>query len=577
MPSHLAQIQTNIDELSNQELTLNPTYAPTQFQVVDLVDRYWMSRYKDSDWNVNKNGRRRSKKPFFNIVENPVFVSAKMIDLDMKHIRIEPAEGQSVLPAHFLEQELRVWMKDNKIAKFLNNLAVLLPKYGTAVVKKVRDQNGDMHLQWVPLQNLKVQTDADSLEDSLFVAEEHDMLPNQMRDMGSWEQDKVEEAISANEGINKRIKVWEYLGPIEGETDNYFIVAEVPGEEEGVILFQGNRNVEDIYKEIHWDKVPGRWLGVGQVEKHFEAQIHLNRVQTFKMDSLHWTSKQVWQTRDHNINKNLMEIDNGEIMKVRGDLTQVDMQEKNLAAYREEENVWLQNVQDRSFASDVVQGQQPTSGVPLGATILASQMAGGFFNVKQEEMGIFVKDLINDWIIPEFKFEKSEEHILNLIGVEERQRKFFDQLILNTRVKDRIRRFIAENGFYPESTQIDVFKASEKEGLQEPENRFVKIPDKFYDNLKYKIDVVITGETKDSRGQVQALQTALQNTQDPEKQRELLNRLMVVLGEAPLAQEGTPDVTEAVQERASQTQAGSPPRAPSPPSAPQAGNQQQNL
>ena len=69
---------------------INPSYAKNQKQILELVDYYWMNKFKDGDRDT-----LGFKKAFYNIVMNPTEVSQKFIDFDTKDVRIIAEDGQS--------------------------------------------------------------------------------------------------------------------------------------------------------------------------------------------------------------------------------------------------------------------------------------------------------------------------------------------------------------------------------------------------------------------------------------------------------------------------------------------------
>ena len=517
---------------SEEPIDINPVFAPAQQDVVDLIDKYWMSRYQETDYD-----NKGQKKVFYNIVTNPVWVAAKMIDLDVKNVRAIPLPGQNPLYALYLERDLNLYMKDNGFGAKLNEWAYKYPKYGTLVVKKA---NG---IHTVPLQNLKLDPTAKSLKGSSFVIEEHEYTENQLRNM-PWDKTAIEYAIAKNE--DAKIKVYEIFGDLRGN-NNYFITTI------DTILHEDKRDIKDIYKELHWDKVVGRWLSRGQVELCFEDQIHMNWLAYLKAHGLEYTSKHIWKTDDMGIDRNmLVDVDDGEVLKMAGDIVPVPMEERNLAAYASEESRWEFNLQRKTFATDIIRGVRPPAGTPLGSAVLATQMAGGFFSYKQEEFGMFIKEIIWDWIIPDFKKKHRGEHLVDFVGADERQVKMFDELILEERTAGKIGEYLSTNKSFPTAEQISAMKLAEQSNLNNPQKRYEKVPEGIYDKLKYKIDIVISGENNDIQQKAVAIQTAIQNTQDPAQKRELINRLMVILGEEPLFARGTQGIEEIADKVGSQ-------------------------
>lgn len=554
-------LKQNRDLVKDTEILrhLNPAFAPSQNDILDLTEKYWMSRYRDNDYDSQ--GR---KKVFYNVVTTPVYISAKMIDIDPSDIRAIPEAGQPVLPTVLFERDLSLWMKEQRFGAFLNTVAVNLPKSGSFVAKKIRVEDG-IKIVMVPLKNIKLDPDVEKITDSSFFQEEMEMLPNKMRKM-PWDEEKVEEAISrAKANEQQRVKIIEHFGPMPGASKNHQIIADV---DDGVILHEDNRKVGDVYKEVHWDKIPGRWLGRGQVEFLFEDQIHLNWIAYLKARGLEWTSKHIWQSADQGIGRNLStETEDGEIIRGTG-VQPVAMEERNLAHYTSEEQRWEFNLQRKTFSTDVVRGVRPPAGTPLGSAMLASQMAGGFFSFVQEGYARFIKEIIWDWLIPEFKRQNTSKHWVNFINASERHLKQLDAIILNKRVNERVMRHLSRNGEFPTSSQISAYKEVEKRKLNEIGSRYEKAPEGIYDRMRFVLDVVITGESNDVQGQLNAITVALQNTQSPDERRDLLNRMMVIMGQEPISQ---PEQDTSLEEVS--TQRGSAPRQPAPRQSPTPGRQ----
>jgi len=543
MASILSKIKSKQKDFSNRNLAqdgVNPVFAPSQDGVINLIDKYWQSRFKTDDFDS-----KGQKKPFFNVIETPVFIAGKQIDIDTKGVKVIPESGQNVQGAFFFEKELSRWMKQTKISKLLNEVKWRLPKYGSVVLKKIEDEDGNVDFRFVPLQNLHMDARATSLQNSHFVMEEFELLPRQLKQNPGLDQTKVKKAIRKSDDLT--ITVFEFFGDID-KNDNFFVVADVG--EGGIILQQGNMDSPPYY-ELHWDKIPGRWLGVGVVEKNFEAQIHLNRVQYLKANGLHWTSKHIYQTQDDNVEKNLMvDVDDGQILRNRRPINPVANEERNLAAYREEENVWLNHVDRRNFSTDVMRGVLPKSGTPLGSVSLAAQQARTFFEQKREEFGLFMKDLLWDEVIPQFKEQNSSEHVMNMFGESPEDTKRFDELSRKQDMKTRFMNYVTENGSIPTVDDLQMFDSLERREQENADERRAELPESVYDDLEFKIELVITGESQNLQSKLNALTTALQTTQDPAESRQLRNKLLQLIGEEPVPSDPQFSSTDVAQQMA---------------------------
>jgi len=558
---YITEIEKTIDEQGDKSLSLNPSFAQKPSSIIGLVDHYWMSKYRDSQ--VDEFG---NKKVFFNQIEPPTHGSAKSIDFKVSDFDIIPHYEGQIIKGLVFEDKLHQWLRINSYGKFFKELALNLPKYGTVVVKKiVRD--GKTHLRTVPLQNLAVQADADSIKDAYFVVEKHFVTPAEFKKM-PFDKNQIQEVLNKTE--EPYMTLYEYYGELEADPErDYFVVAKTKNDE--VVLKAENR--ERPYRDVHWDKIKGRWLGVGVVEKLFEAQIHLNKVGDMKEQGLHWTSKHLYQTTDRGVANNLMdETVNGDVLTVRDEIRPVVNEERNLAAYKEEEEQWYKSIRDRTFFSDIIQGSQPTSGVPLGSTVLASQMAQGYFSRVQDRLAIFLKELLYDWILPSFESEMDKEFIHRYVGANEEKQRLFDQAMVNARVNKKIREYVGKNGEFPSPSQLQLMNSVERKRMGNPDNRYVKVPKGWFKDLKYDLEIVITGEATDVSGKLQAIQTALQalSPQDTEKREQLINRMMSILNQPPLYPIKGADPEDVLMAQ----QQGSPPR-PQPQNTPTPGANQQ--
>src|SRR3990167_10773252 len=97
---------------------------------------------------------------------------------------------------------------------------------------------------------------------------------------------------------------------------------------------------------------------------------------------------------------------------------------------------------ERTFSTGPVTGDWSPSGTRVGVSTLQAKMTAGFYDQKKEELGMFIKEIIWDWIIPQFKKDKKGQHSVmmkNLLSSEENAQKFF-QLQLNYRLNKQDRK-----------------------------------------------------------------------------------------------------------------------------------------
>jgi len=141
--------------------------------------------------------------------------------------------------------------------------------------------------------------------------------------------------------------------------------------------------------------------------------------------------------------------------------------------------------------------------------VLQTNLATQYFDLKREELGMFLKDILYDWVLPEFKKQKKNVHSLMLRGeFEEEELDRLRGLLLTNRTNKSILRYIANNMRIPSVQESELFKSIEKESIGKLKE--IEIPKDYYKDLKYKIDIILTNEQIDVSARLTTLQTILQ-------------------------------------------------------------------
>jgi hypothetical protein len=520
---HLNQIDLEINEFENKKIQVVPGFEFNQKDTIDKVYRLFNSKFESGD--IDADG---DKKYFFNIVRNPCKVTTKAIDFDTKDIRILTASGGNSRDTRYFNIDLKFWMRDKNFGKVLNRIFAELPILGSVVLKVIKGVP-----YFVDLRNFVVNQSADTLDDANYIIERHLYSPQQFVKIGKqfgWND--VEKTMAEFRKMKDvdYICVYERYGEVaEGELNNRtFKYKRVFIADVGVDEYDQNRTLmphggvvlkeEEVdthpYWEFHLDKLPGRWLGVGVIETLFDPQIKENELANLQSKTSYWAALRLFQTRDTGISRNLMtDVRNGEVMKVDGEITQVDMSDRNLAFFNEETQKWLSNRDELTFAYDVVQGERLPAGTPLGSARLAAGMTQSFFAQIQENIALDVKEFLYEVVLPTFKKENNAEHILRLVGED---LEWYNDMLARDRVAEELITEWAPKGKMPASYEFKTIAGDIAEKLKQKEEGFTAIPKGFYDNLKYKIDIVITSESQDPDNAAQIEFAALQAiTADP--------------------------------------------------------------
>ncbi len=499
-------IENEVNLYKNTLLEQNPTFAPKMGDIYKLIDLFTVSRFRDGDKDS-----LGYKKVFFNIVNFVVDVCAKMLDLDTKDIYLIAEDGASYWPSWMMGKELKLWMKDKYFGRQLNQYCREWAKYGDLWVKKVKDD-----VKWVPPQNMIYRVNATDYK-TIPLIEKHEYGADELRIVGKqngW--DNIEETIKGS-GITSQspadyntvgveditpggiiiYEAWFPKGYLD-EKNNWFVVSK----DSNKILAEAQKDCP--YKKLPWEQIPGRLPGRGRVEQLFEEQIYLNRIANYKSTGFHWTSKHLYQARPGSgIEKNLLsETDDGEILLTNSEITPVKNEERNLSAYGVDEERWYANALKRTFTTEPISGGQAKSGTPATSSLLQTQQATAFFKQKKEELGSFIKEILWDWILPQFADQKRKEHkilVETLIADNDGNSEKFFNFRLNAKMNT------------PEIASLspqekEIKRSIQAELLRKERNA---IPSGYYDNLKYKIDIVITGEQIDIARITQTLDTII--------------------------------------------------------------------
>ena len=488
-------VEEEITDWEDMSLTINPSFAPTEREILELIDFYWMSKFQGGDDYGTK-----WQKLFFNIIENPTAVASKQIDFDTKDIKIMAEPGHDHYRAYLLERELNLWMKEQEFGKLINESIYNLPKYGHLYMKK---SGGDLSMVHPTL--MRVNPTVKSIVENPHM-EQHRYTSEELEFWGkklNW--GNVNKVLGHDPDEDGKYTVYERYSPV---TRRYSIVFLNEKKQKEVLV---DDKMDDMYREHKWEDIPGRHLGRGTVEKLFSNQIARNESENFFRQGLKWTALKIFQTRDKSIAANfLYEIENGDVLRTSQDISQVTMDERNLSSYQYADNKWGQNAQERTFAFNPLQGARDPAGTRLGQTVIQTKMAGTYYELRQEDLGMFFSKLIEKDVLPEFKKKRSARHLFDLLnlGDDEEGEKFRRNMVTAKTNKAVIAKFV-QRGKFGSLEDMRVMKLAQEQLLKSG-NRDLAIPQNYYANLKYKIKVVITGEQIDMAGRQTLAMTLLQ-------------------------------------------------------------------
>lgn len=534
--SVLKAINQEIKDFQTKPITIVPGLFFNQYENIQQIFYHYNSKFMSGE--LDDEG---DKKYFFNINKNPCKVYSKAIDFDTKNIRLLTAGGGEPLKTWFMERDLKYWMRDKQFGKVLNRIFYELPIFGSVVIKII---NGEPF--FVDLRNFVVDATADTLSDANYITEIHNYTPATFRKVAKqmkWEQSKVNQVIDLFHQMKgtSHIRLYERYGEVCEESDSglsypykrVFIAdvgvdqldqyGQIEVKHQGVELSSEEWEGHP-YWEFHAEKIPGRWQGVGVVETLYEPQIKQNENSNLESKQGYFLALHLFQTRDQAFNRNLKSgAKMGEVFNVDSELTEVNIQDRNGAFFNEQDRKWMRNRDEMTFSYDAIQGERSPAGTPLGSTQISVGQTLSYFEGIQENIALNVKEMLYEVIIPNFEKENTQKHTLRLVGKDLDQ---FAQMVTNELTLKEVIRISAKTGKLPTNEEKDVISVAISESVKQGKERLLEIPNGFYKDIKYDIDIDITGESVDTRVRsaayfaiLQAIQSDPTMTTDPVKKK----------------------------------------------------------
>jgi hypothetical protein len=534
-----AQVRLEQNNFYSNYIQVVPGYQYNQYYTLKRAHLYLNSKYEDTNQYMGRD------KLFFNIVIPPCEVAMRMLNVDTKNIRLWPTNPKSYFSTYLLEKELKLWLKDNKMARILNQIAEEAPRYGSVVLEKTKDG-----AELVDLRKLINDPTVENIQDSRFITTIHYMTETELRDSG-W--DNVETAIdrfantSSMESFEDQygnlnqiqttpyIKVWKRYGEVPtwwidskakpGTTagdklvKSVFIIAGAdrfalnaegkPTGEMGVTLFKSKWYKKWPYKDFHYTKIKGRWMGLGVTEMLFDAQVRMNELKNQKRISMELSSMHLLQTPDRTIVRNaLTDLQNGDIIVSPNGITPIPLEERNLPAFENEEESYMGQVDRLSFAYEAIRGQQADNQTTLGQTQIAVAQSSSVYAFKRENLQIFLREYFNELVLPQLMKDLTPDHIMRFTGTAQ-ELQVLDQAAGDLAANDYIKQKIVKGHFVaPEEVEfLKQIKVKEYQKLGE--SRFLQIKKNFYDDADFEFDFLIGNEQADPATMTQNYQAVL--------------------------------------------------------------------
>lgn len=504
-------------ESGNVEITHGLTFS--QFKTITKI-----TYYSHSEYISGKKDSQGFDKPFYNVVNSAVNVAVRATDFDTKDVQVMATEPQYYAQSFTARKELTNWMEETRFDVVLNELSEVRARYGSVLVKRVI-KDGQLFVEVVRWKNVK--TDLVDIVNNpivevhymsqLDLARKRKVWPGLDENWGAIMELMMKEAEEEKDGDDGsttlgRIEVYEIQGELlaqyiddtaedwEYSLQKHFVINE--GKEEQYVLYSEELK-EPNYKLLHWEEVEGRGLGKGIVEDGFEAQTWTNDTKIKMHQLFNIASKIVFKHKDDMLYENLLsDADNGDL--IQGDFEQVDTTPRSFPMFDNVAQGWQTQYEKATSTFAAVTGETMPSNTPLGSLQIQNQEARSIFDYRREQMGIFIEDLIDDWVMPFLMKKINKQHILQA-QFDMNELEMLDDAFTTYSTNQTIINRILDGEIV---TQADweAEKAFVQDGLaRNGDQRFIEIPEGFYKDMKTKVKVVTTNEKYNKQAVLQSL------------------------------------------------------------------------
>jgi hypothetical protein len=341
---------------------------------------------------------------------------------------------------------------------------------------------------------------------------------------GVWNDEAIDAAIAlcnkkTKNGPRGSVLVYEVEGEfpksfIEGESNEYklqchYIIADKKTE----ITLYSEELKESAYKYLPWEEVPGRALGRGIMEAGEEAQVWVNDSIMAEKNAMELAGKSIVQTASKKYaGRNILtELDNGTIIEHEDNkpFTRVELTPSALPVWQNLVERWQAQFDRSTAVTDALRGETPPSGQAFRLQAMVTNQSASQFDYRREEMGIFIREIFMDWILPYLIKKLKKGHTLvSEFSKEELDR--IDQAYINSLIKQELEKAV-ENGEIVDPMQVEELRMEALEKLATTgSHRYIEIPDNFFDGIKVKIDIVTTGEQQNKQATLESMSNIFQ-------------------------------------------------------------------
>lgn len=462
----------------------------SQYQLIRAINYARRSKYMDENAYDDIIGDF----PYDNISEYRIRLEARSTDRDLKHIEVEPIDSteEARVAALVATKALQKKMRAMKFGRTLNQYTSMRPRYGAVLFKRIETENGkEVHI--VPWEN--VVTDMTDILSSPII-ENHYYSPSQLKKQKTWDnvdlaietasQNKKDKDIGGKldakaDTVGDFIKVCEVTGEVERsvlleaqglewdyEDTKEFVIARIiyapfgkdkDGKQTGVI-FRADELSEDeyTYKLDVRHPVIGRAIGEGIPEELAEHQRWHNFYKTEEARAIAVGGKILFFTDDGNVVDSIYSdgVEHGTILQIGEGKTfqQANTLPNSIPTYQAVNDSWDTSGDKKTGSFNAVMGEESKLGTPFRAQYLQNLAGTSQFEQEIEDIGFFISELIEDWILQDALNEAAAEDEIDDV-FNKKELEWIDRVYVKKEVVKRLaEETLAGNVITPEQQQL---------------------------------------------------------------------------------------------------------------------------
>lgn len=504
----VSQIRKEIEQYK-KSIKLEEGYLFNMYDLLRKINLYVNSKFESGQYD--RQGRRKF---FHNIGLFRRDTTKTILDIDPKNIRAVCAERSADLQSAVLSKEIKDYLRKNGYGKILNDMAEELATFGSVCIRTIKGRKPEIE----DLRRLYF--DQSDFNKSPSHIKEHLMTIKEVLDMKGWKNvkevvDEHKKKLVKDTNEDPYIHVFERYGYVEEDGEyvqKVYFVTGLNGEyksvnEDGVTLFEGD------YKELPWDffsirTIKGRALGVGDFELLIDAQIRANELANQKARAMEISSLHLFQTQDSNLGSNVLtDYDNGDFIVSPNQVTPIVNEERNLAAFTEEQNWWNDLADKLTFSFPMVRGEQVAATMTATLGVLQDTNAKSVLKIMRQNFAEFVRDLFQNKILKEIKKEVNAEHIFRFAGDVDEINAITAEII-EKEVENRTNDYIENTGFWPSEEYLAQIRQEVEGSLKKKSRLYMNVPDGLFDD-DYEIEILVDDQYTDMAANTQNYQGLL--------------------------------------------------------------------